>query len=227
MKKAIAILSGGLDSAVNLAWGAAHFEMVLAITFDYGQRAAKKEIERSRLLCNHYRIPHEVIALPFLSEWTATSLVNRKASLPNPSPEMLDNRLKTVESAKAVWVPNRNGIFINAAAARAESLDADALLVGFNKEEGATFPDNTREFLEAANRALSFSTMCHITVECKTLSMTKKEIVKLGLELKVPFEYLWSCYEGDERMCGRCESCLRLKRAVAATPLLETIAFAH
>jgi len=229
MQKAIGILSGGLDSAVNLAWGVTQFDLILAVTFDYGQRAVRQEIEKSRLLCQHYHVSHRVIALPFLSLWTKTALTNPEQKLPHLSSARLDDEEETAESAAKVWVPNRNGIFLNVAASLAESLEANVLLVGFNKEEGATFPDNSAPFLNAANQSLSFSTLNHVEVNCKTLSMTKNEIVKLGLDLKLPFQYVWSCYEGNEQMCGLCESCLRLKRAVETAPpsLMETLAFAH
>jgi len=229
MKKALCVLSGGLDSAVNLAWGATEFHLVEAITFNYGQRAAKQEAAKSKLLCAHYNIPHRGIKLPFLAPWTESPLVNRQRALPALSATTLDNRKKTAASAKAVWVPNRNGVFLNVAASRAESLGASILLVGFNKEEGATFPDNSKAFIQAINKSFFYSTLNHVIVRCRTTSLMKTEIVKLGLKLALPFQHLWSCYEGGKTMCGLCESCLRLKRALknAAPALLETLDFAH
>jgi 7-cyano-7-deazaguanine synthase len=225
----VVVLSGGLDSAVNLAWAHQEHEVCQAITFDYGQRAGKREIEQSAKLCKHYGVPHQVISLPFLAAWTKTALVEKKEELPKLSLNALDDQVKTRHSAKAVWVPNRNGIFINIAAGLAESLHADGIVVGFNKEEGTTFPDNSQPFVKALNESLFYSTWNHVQVLCRTLDCTKNEIVKLGLELGLPFSLIWSCYMGGEVMCGECESCLRLKRAVQsqAPKLLEVLSFAH
>jgi len=228
-QKSIVILSSGLDSAVNLAWSARAFQTLAAVTFDYGQRAAKQENAKAKQLCAHYKIKHLSISLPFLAGWTETALVKRTKQLPHLSQSALNERKITQTSAKAVWVPNRNGLFINAAAALAESAGAKLLVVGFNREEAATFPDNSASYIKAVNRSLFFSTQSHVKVVSKTIEMTKREIVSLGIKLKVPFEWLWSCYEGGKRMCGECESCLRLKRAILleAPRLFEVISFAH
>ncbi|HZE96540.1 MAG TPA: 7-cyano-7-deazaguanine synthase, partial [Planctomycetota bacterium] len=152
--KGVAILSGGLDSTVSLAAATRKMKVVLAITFDYGQRAAKRERDASTKIAKHYKVPHRVLAIPWLADLTSTALVNRRAAL--PVNEM------SVRSAKAVWVPNRNGVFIEVAAAVAEALGADTVLAGFNREEAATFPDNSREYLAAINGALRYSTRSRV-----------------------------------------------------------------
>lgn len=110
-------------------------------------------------------------------------------------------------------MPNRNGLFLNIAASFAEGLGAAAILTGFNREEAETFPDNSASFVEAANGSLRFSTLSGVRVESPTLQMNKLEIVQEGLRVQLPFELTWSCYEGFDKMCGACESCLRSKRA--------------
>lgn len=223
------LLSGGLDSAVNLAWAVGAFNVLRTLTFDYGQRAARQEIAHAENLAKHYRVNHETIALPFLAQWTNTALVNPSISLPVLSEETLDKTTLTLDSAKAVWVPNRNGIFINIASAIAERLQANVVIVGFNREEGATFPDNSADFVNAANRSLFYSTLNHVEIRCTTLDLDKSQIVGLGIQLNLPFSLIWSCYEGDSTMCGACESCLRLKRAAKhhSSKLLKELAFAH
>lgn len=206
--KGVAILSGGLDSTVSLAAATRKMDVVLAITFDYGQRAAKRERAAAAAIAKHYRIPHRVIAVPWLAELTGTALVNRRAELPR-------NEM-SVRSAKAVWVPNRNGVFIEIAAAHAESMGATRLITGFNKEEAVTFPDNSPEYVAAVNRALSFSTANGVRVVSFTGNLEKKGIVRLGRRLGAPLEHLWPCYEGGRTWCGQCESCLRSRRALDA-----------
>ncbi|MDN5364738.1 MAG: 7-cyano-7-deazaguanine synthase [Eubacteriales bacterium] len=211
--KAIVLLSGGLDSAVNLAWACREGEAVLALTFAYGQRAAEREKEAARRLAAYYGVPWQVVELPFLAEITRTALVNREKEVPVPAELSGEEAERT---ARAVWVPNRNGLFINIAAAFAESLGADAIVVGFNREEGTTFPDNTPEFMEACNRALTFSTLNRPRVVSYTVDMDKAQIGMAARRLGVPLRMIWSCYHGGEEQCGRCESCQRLKRALAA-----------
>jgi len=204
--KGVAILSGGLDSTVSLAAATRQMDVVLALTFDYGQRAAKRERAASAKIAKHYRVPPKVVAIPWLAELTGTALVNRRATL--PLNEM------SVRSAKAVWVPNRNGGFIEIAAAHAESLGARRLITGFNKEEAVTFPDNSPAYVSAINYALSYSTANGVRVVSFTGNLEKKGIVNLGRRLNAPLKDIWPCYEGGKRWCGECESCLRSLRAL-------------
>ena len=206
--KGVAILSGGLDSTVSLAAATRKMDVVLALTFDYGQRAARREREASAKIARHFRIPHRVIAIPWLAALTSTALVNRRARLPL--------REMSERSAKAVWVPNRNGVFIEIAAAHAESLGALRLITGFNREEAATFPDNSAAYVSAVNYALSFSTANGVRVVSYTGALDKKAIVHLGRRLDAPLKWIWPCYEGGKRWCGECESCLRSLRALNA-----------
>lgn len=205
--KGVAILSGGLDSTVSLAVAVRKMKVVLALTFDYGQRAALREREASARIARHYGIPHAVIGIPWLAVLTGTALVNRKARLPR-------NEM-SVRSAKAVWVPNRNGVFIEIAAAHAESIGAQRLITGFNREEAATFPDNSKEYVGAVNRALSYSTANGVKVVSYTIDLDKRRIVALGRRLRAPIARVWPCYEGGRTWCGTCESCLRSLRAMA------------
>ncbi len=203
--KAVALLSGGLDSTVAFARVAQ--ECIVAVTFDYKQRAARREIAAARAIAGRYRVPHRVecVNLP------ASALTSRGA-LPSPD---LESARATRASAKAVWVPNRNGVFINIAAAIAESLGADAVVVGFNREEAATFPDNTRAFMTAATRALAYSTANHVRVVSPTASWDKRRIVREGRRMGAPLDRIWPCYEGGREWCRRCESCKRSLRALA------------
>lgn len=212
MKRSVVLLSAGLDSTVNLFKAREESEVVLALTFDYGQRAAAREIEHAGKLAAHIGTRHQVIALPWFRDFTKTSLVDTSMDVPTTSVSIDDFNASTT-SAKAVWVPNRNGIFLNIGAAFAESLGADWLIPGFNLEEATTFPDNSEAYLQAATRAFQFSTSNQVQVHCFTTQMTKPEIVKLGHQLKVPFDLIWTCYFGGEKPCGQCESCQRFARA--------------
>lgn len=228
--KAITLLSSGLDSVAALAIAAESLDIEMAITFDYGQRAGVREIEYSRKVSDYFGIEHKVIKLEWLSEITSTSLVNRHTDIPSLSFEDLDESAPaeiTLASAKAVWVPNRNGVMLNIAGAFAESKECDYLVVGFNGEEAVTFPDNSLAFVQAVDNAFSYSTQNEVKVLAPLIELGKHEIVKRALESKAPLEYSWSCYHGEEVPCGACESCRRRARAFKNTgvrdPLLKRL----
>lgn len=208
--KSIILLSGGLDSVVSLALAKDKLNITLALTFDYGQKSVQKEIEASKNLCEYYGLDHKIIKLDWLQEITKTSLVSDK-EIPTG-----DNLCDEDNSAKSVWVPNRNGLFLNIAGAFADSENFTHIIIGANKEEAQTFPDNTKEFIERVNEEFKFSTRVHPQVCAPLIDCDKIEIVKLGLEKNVPFEMLNSCYKGTINHCGECESCVRLKKALIA-----------
>lgn len=208
MSKGIVLLSGGLDSLVSLAYGIEKYAVSLALTFDYGQKAVKSEIETSSKICKYYNINHEVIKLPWLKEITHTSLVSN-----NDIP--IGNKLNNpIESMKSVWVPNRNGLFLNIAACYADSDNYDYIIIGANKEEAQTFSDNTVEFVNRVNAEFEFSTAKAPKVIAPLINLNKNDIVKWALENNVPLQFVRSCYSDNEKHCGKCESCLRLKNAL-------------
>ncbi len=218
--RAVVLLSGGLDSTVALAMTAASGVRGAALFFDYGQRAARREEAAARGIAAAYGYEFERVELPWLAARSASALVAGPGEPPAWSAELLDDR-----SPRAVWVENRNGIFISIAAFYAAELGAESVVAGFNREEAAAFPDNSEEYVRRMNAALELGLASPVRLESPTLAMTKVEIARRGLELGIPWRLLWSCYLGGERMCGRCESCLRLARAVAGTAAAREIRF--
>ncbi|HAV42780.1 TPA: 7-cyano-7-deazaguanine synthase QueC [bacterium] len=201
--KSVVLLSGGLDSTVSFVKATEETEVTLALTLDYGQRAAQREIEASRAICRVYGVKHRLIELPWLKEVTTTALVNKGREIPTPFGRGIDRK----ESIEAVWVPNRNGLFVAIGTCVAEGLGCNLVVGGFNREEAESFPDNSPEFIEAMNKALWYSTLTHIEVISFVLHLTKAEIASSLIELGVPLGYTWFCYEGGEKMCGVCQSC--------------------
>lgn len=208
MKKAVILLSGGLDSLVALGFPQNDYKIELALTFDYGQKSAKTEIEASQKICKFYKIEHKVIKLDWLKEITKTALVS--------DDEIPTSNLGTAESAAAVWIPNRNGLFLNIAASFADSYGFDYILFGANKDEGATFPDNTEEFRAEISRVFETSTLKKPKVIAPLINYTKDDIVKIAMDNDVPLELVRSCYSSGEKHCGVCESCCHLKNALIA-----------
>ena len=113
MEKALILLSGGLDSAVNLKLALGKFSIVRVLTFDYGQKARQKEIQACRSICRRYRLKSMIVSLPWLKGISTSALTKRTIEIPKMAPKKLDDRKASKESAQAVWVPNRNGAFIH------------------------------------------------------------------------------------------------------------------
>lgn len=220
--KSILLLSGGLDSVVA---GELHIraggEIPLAITFDYGQRAVNRERHIARGFCRERGIEHRVIELPWMRDATRTALVDRDVSLPRMGIENIDS--DSIGSAKEVWVPNRNGAFISIAASIAEGFGLNSVVVGFNAEEARSFPDNSLNFVEAINASFRYSTQNCVAVVSPTLAMTKVAIAEHFIALAIEPSLFWPCYEGGERLCGRCESCLRTIRAFTSIGKIDVI----
>ncbi len=208
--KSIILLSGGLDSLVSLGVSKEKYNVELALTFDYGQKSAYQEVSASEKISDYYGLTHKVIQLDWLKEITHTALVSDKKV---PTGKDLSDE---VSSAKSVWVPNRNGLFMNIAAAFADAEGYDYILIGANKEEGKTFPDNTQEFIDSLNLEFKYSTRKNPEVIAPLINCEKNDIVKLAIDNKIPLEFVRSCYQSSEKNCGVCESCQRLKKALLA-----------
>lgn len=211
--KAVVLLSSGLDSTVNLVLAKQEYEKVYALTFDYGQKAASKEILRSTNICNKYEIEHKVIKLDWLSQISNSSL--NKGNIPTKNQVDIKSKETSSITAKSVWVPNRNGVLLSIAASYAEAKGAEVIVPGFNKEEAQTFPDNTDDFLQAFNKGLEYSTQFpKVQAKCFTTDLMKSDIVKLGKKMDAPFDMMWPCYFDGDNLCGQCESCQRFNKAM-------------
>ncbi|MAG57100.1 MAG: 7-cyano-7-deazaguanine synthase QueC [Planctomycetes bacterium] len=215
--RAILLLSGGLDSVAAAYLVRDIAEPVLALTMDYGQKAGKRELGAAYAVAQRLGIPHRTLFLPFLREAAGGAMVDPTKQLPSLTAEELDDVDGAARaSAAAVWIPNRNGALIAVAATWAEANDAAYVVCGFNREEAQTFPDNSAGFIEATNRALALSTRNGVQVVAPTIDMDKTEIVRRARAAGAPLDLCWSCYLGGDDPCGRCESCLRFRRAFDA-----------
>jgi 7-cyano-7-deazaguanine synthase len=217
--KTVVLLSGGLDSVVNLKAALDRGEVVRAVTFDYGQAALANEVRAASETADRLGVAHSVIGLPWYRDIIANPLMGKgevagyRAGLPQDPAAFL----------KEAWVPNRNCVFLSIGGAYAEALGADGVVVGLNAEEAEVFPDNSLGFLEKMNGVLGVSTLSRVKAISHTIRMTKAEIVKFGLEISAPLEGIYSCYKAsaDHRMCGVCQSCVRLRQALRANGALE------
>ncbi|MDH3216630.1 MAG: 7-cyano-7-deazaguanine synthase [Candidatus Krumholzibacteria bacterium] len=212
-RRAVALVSGGLDSVVSLARADIEMEIRLVLFINYGQRAIDRERNAVLGVVNFYGHPFEEVEVGWLGRLAPQGM---RAT---PATTQVELECEPVlDTLDAVWVPNRNGIFINIAAAFAESYDCEHVVTGFNRQEGVEFPDNRQEYVSRVNGGLALSTRIGVSVVSFTQELDKKEILRLGAELHAPLSVIWSCYHSQELMCGRCASCRRLKDAMAGVP---------
>jgi 7-cyano-7-deazaguanine synthase len=197
--RSVALVSGGLDSVVSLARAREETDVRLVLFADYGQRAAARERAAVVGIATFYGLPYGEVDLGWmrgLSPEGMRSLPGGRSGGGEPP------RLQTFDDA----------------AAFAENYRCDLVVTGFNREEGAEFPDNRAEYVEAVNRSFEYSTRNRVRVVSYTQDLDKTGILALGVELGAPLSLVWSCYDAGEKMCGRCASCRRLKAALAALP---------
>jgi len=209
MKKAIILFSGGLDSTTCLGWALNEGYDCMALTADYGQRH-RREIEGAKKIAAHYGIRLETVslALPWLK---TSSLVDGDAVLPDEKFENIGS------SIPSTYVPGRNLMFLSLAASWADSVNAQAIIAGPNILDYSGYPDCRPDFYNSFAETAKFGTRLGATgkpIEIITpiIKLSKADIVRLAVKLKVPLQFTWSCYAGGKKPCGHCDSCkLRAK----------------
>ena len=209
MSKAVVLLSGGLDSTTTLAKAIADGNEVTALSFDYGQRHSKELISAANV-AKHYGIEHVIVKI---------DLSMFRSALTDKNIDVPENREESQMGSDipVTYVPSRNIIMMSVAAGLCESIDAEKIYIGANVIDYSGYPDCRPEFFYAFQKMLEVGTKSGveghtIKIETPILSLSKAEIVKLGKELEAPLHLTWSCYEGGEKACGKCDSCqLRLK----------------
>jgi len=207
--KAVVLLSGGLDSTTTLAIAINDGYDVYPITFRYGQRH-NREIESAKKICEYYNLKLKIVDIN-LREIGGSALTDNIDVPKNRSLVEISREIPVT------YVPARNTIFLSIALGYAEVIDADRIYIGVNALDYSGYPDCRPEYIEEFNKLSKLATKRGvegkpIEIVAPLIHMTKAEIIKKGIELNVPYELTWSCYEGGEKPCGKCDSCiLRLK----------------
>jgi 7-cyano-7-deazaguanine synthase len=209
-KRAVVLLSGGLDST-TAAWlaRASDFELY-ALSFDYGQRH-KKELEAAAQVARDVDAQQHQIVRMNLSDWAASSLTGDGEIPTEPNGERIPS----------TWVPARNHIFLAVASGYAEVVGASAIYIGVSQVDYSGYPDCRGEFLDAFQHAADLASKrfveegVSIPVLAPFLYLPKSGVIRLGLALGVDYAQTWSCYQGGDRPCQVCDSC-RLRAAAFA-----------
>ncbi|BCD68006.1 7-cyano-7-deazaguanine synthase QueC [Nitratiruptor sp. YY09-18] len=205
MKKAVCILSGGMDSSVASFIAKKEGYEIVALHFNYSQRTQNRELQAFRDIARVLEAKTYEIDLPFFKQIGASALVDENLEVPTEGIK---------PGVPITYVPFRNGIFLSIAAAIAEKEQAEAIYIGVVEEDSSGYPDCTESFIQAMQKAINLGTKDETRIRIKTplIHLKKEDIVSLGAELGVPLELTWSCYKNEEKACGVCDSCrLRLK----------------
>ncbi len=216
--KALVLLSGGVDSATSLAMlckehGA---ENVVALSISYGQKH-EKELLASERLAEYYGVEHLYLDLTPIFQYSNCSLLSHSdQEIPqeNYATQLDGQEGKPVTT----YVPFRNGLFLSVAASVALSKGCEIVNYGAHRDDaaGQAYPDCSQEFYDAMNAAIVEGSGGQARLEAPFVGMTKAEVVKIGLKLHVPYQMTWSCYEGGEKPCGHCATCIDRAKAFAA-----------
>lgn len=213
--RALVLCSGGVDSTTLLAMAVDKYgsENVVALSISYGQRH-EKELKAARDVARYYHVEQRFLDLAAIfADSSCSLLAHSKKDIPRESyAEQLEQADTKLVST---YVPFRNGLFLSSAASMALSLECSVLYYGAHHDDwaGNAYPDCSREFVAAMNNAIMEGTGGELHMEAPFVEWSKVDIVKKGLELNVPYELTWSCYEGGDKPCGVCATCIDRKRA--------------
>ncbi|HIP52313.1 MAG TPA: 7-cyano-7-deazaguanine synthase QueC [Campylobacterales bacterium] len=204
-QKAVCIISGGMDSALGAKIAQNEGYELIALHFNYGQRTEAKELDSFRKIANNLNcIESYEIDLDFFKQIGASALTDSSLDVPTTGVE---------DGVPITYVPFRNGIFISVATAIAEKHGAVVIFIGVVEEDSSGYPDCRDEYIKSMEQSINLGTKDETKLEIKMplVHMKKYEIVAKSLELGVPLENTWSCYQNEEKACGVCDSCrLRL-----------------
>ena len=204
-KKAICILSGGMDSTLASYMAKNDGYEIIAVHFNYGQRTQDRELKAFRDICDDLEILNKYeIDIPFFTQIGASALTDKTIDIPTGGVEA---------GVPITYVPFRNGIFLSITAAIAEKEGATAMYIGVVQEDSSGYPDCTDEFINDMKKAINQGTKedTHIDILTPLVHLSKAQIVQEAMKLNVPLEHTWSCYKEEDEACGVCDSCrLRL-----------------
>jgi len=218
---AVCLVSGGMDSCVTVAMANEENEELAFLHVSYGQRTESRERRAFEDLADHYGVTKRLVAsIKYLKTIGGSSLTDKTIEV---SEADLSSR-----GIPTSYVPFRNSHLLSIATSWAEVIGAQRIYIGAVAEDSSGYPDCRPEFYEAFQRTINAGTKpeTRIAIVTPVISLRKSEIVKLGVELGAPLDLTWSCYQAEERACGRCDSCALRLRAFAEAHMRDPIPYA-
>lgn len=221
--RAVISLSGGMDSSVCLALAARDYD-VYALHFSYGQRTEKRELASARAVAEEIGVQQFLpLKLDLFRQIGGSALTDANIPVPNAPATR-----KIGEEIPVTYVPFRNAHFLSAAVSWAEVLGAKFIFIGAVEQDSSGYPDCRPAYYAAFNQVIRTGTReGDIEILTPLIHLKKSEIIRLGLELKAPFHLTWSCYSGEDRACGVCDSCVLRLRAFLEAGAMDPIHYAR
>lgn len=208
--KVMVLSSGGVDSTTCLAMAVKKYghENVVALSISYGQKHTK-EIQSAKAVADYYKVELIELDLSKMFEFSDCSLLSH-SDREVPKESYAEQLEKTDGKPVSTYVPFRNGLFLSSAASIALSKECSIIFYGAHSDDAAgnAYPDCSDVFNNAMNTAIYEGSGKQLRIEAPFVKMTKADVVKKGLELGVPYELTWSCYEGHDKPCGVCGTCI-------------------
>lgn len=223
--KAMVLFSGGVDSTTCLALAVKEHgaENVTALSIRYGQKHSR-EIQAAKKIAEYYNVDWKQLDLSVIfADSDCSLLTGSEEEIPKET--YADQLAETDGKPVSTYVPFRNGLFLASAASMALSLGCGVIYYGPHADDAAgnAYPDCSEEFNNAMNDAVYLGSGKQLRIEAPFVAKTKAEIVKTGLELGVPYELTWSCYEGGEKPCGVCGTCRDRQAAFLANGIADPL----
>jgi 7-cyano-7-deazaguanine synthase len=225
--KAVILLSGGMDSCVCTAiaqerHGAGNLALLHAI---YGQRTEKRERQAFEDIANFYKVPQRlVVQLNHFRDIGGSALTDKKIQIPENE---LAASAANGSPIPVTYVPFRNANFLSVGVSWAEAIGANFIYIGAVAEDSSGYPDCRPEYYKVFQELIRVGTRPETEIEMVTpvIGMKKYEIIRRGRELGAPLHLTWSCYQGENLACGKCDSCLLRLRAFAEAGIADPIPY--
>ena len=223
--RVLVLFSGGVDSTTALALAINQYghENVVALSISYG-RKHDKEIQAANQIAKYYQVEHIFLDLAKIFEYSDCSLLNH-SSKEIPHETYAKQLSKTDGKPVTTYVPFRNGLFLSSAASIALSKNCNLIYYGAHKDDAAgnAYPDCSEIFNNAMNQAIYEGSGHQLQIEAPFVNKSKADIVKIGLDLNVPYHLTWSCYEGNDKPCGKCGTCLDRQEAFLKNGVIDPL----
>ena len=205
IKKAVCVMSGGMDSTLSAYMMKNEGYEIIGVHFNYDQRTQAKELECFNTICNELDVKEKyILDLDFFKQLGASALTDKSIDIPTGGVE---------EGVPVTYVPFRNGIFLSMSAAIAEKEGAEVISIGVVEEDSSGYPDCRESYIKSMQESINLGTKDETSIEIRMplVHLQKSQIVKKAIELNVALHLTWSCYKNENKACGICDSCrLRL-----------------
>lgn len=198
-EKAVVIYSGGMDSFTILNQALAEGFELYALTFDYGQKHSK-EIQFATNVCAELGVNHKIIDITAINQLLQSSSLTSDKDIPEGHYE--------TANMKSTVVPNRNMILLSLAIGYAVDIGANKVYYGAHSGDHAIYPDCRPDFVHAMNRVAKLANYEPVDIVTPFLNSRKDEILAAGLKMNLDYSKSWTCYNGREKACGKCSSCI-------------------